>query len=584
MVLYSVSMKHSEIHISRCAALLMWLLPLVLAVPNVALSLMGEMAFWSSLANVALPVGIYLLLLSAWKLPGRTVILMLPLMLLAAFQIVLLFIYGDGSIIGVDMFLNVVTTNSSEAMELLDKLLPAIVIVFVLYLPWIVVASITWIRCQTPGKRSRRMARICGVSVSVIGAVGLLMSCLRVDYYRVDEDLYPVNVLCNLGAAIKRSTASANYHETSADFRFFAVSERPDSLRELYIAVIGETSRADNWQLHGYGRFTTPKLCAMPDSVLAACDMAFSESNVTHKSVPLLLSTLDSSDFSDSINVTKSVISAFNEAGFRTAFISLQARNNSYIDFFGLEADTTVFLRETEPGRFVRNLYDMDVLPLLDSVLAECAQKQLVVLHLYGSHFNYSDRYSRSEAFFLPDLADGAKRSNCRQLINAYDNSIRETDRLLTEVIARLDSINCLGGMIFTSDHGEDIYDDERDRFLHASPKPTYMQLHVPFLLYFTPSLRHFDKGKWHAAQVNTDLRVSSSASFAPTLLDMAALHTPRLDPRNSLTSHYFHPNSEPLFLNDRNRAETLREAGFHDLDFIRLHSLISARRYHSQR
>ena len=45
-----------------------------------------------------------------------------------AFQIVLLYLFGQ-SIIAVDMFLNLATTNSSEAMELLGNLTPAVVVV-----------------------------------------------------------------------------------------------------------------------------------------------------------------------------------------------------------------------------------------------------------------------------------------------------------------------------------------------------------------------------------------------------------------------------------------------------------------------
>ena len=51
-----------------------------------------------------------------------------------AFQIVLLYLFGQ-SIIAVDMFLNLVTTNSSEALELLDNLTPAIIAVIILYVP-----------------------------------------------------------------------------------------------------------------------------------------------------------------------------------------------------------------------------------------------------------------------------------------------------------------------------------------------------------------------------------------------------------------------------------------------------------------
>lgn len=559
-------MKRSE-NISAWASILMWVLPVALIVPNVALSLLGHMPFWASAANVMLPLGVYLLVLALWRNVGRSALCLFPFMFLAAFQIVLLFLYGDGSIIGVDMFLNVATTNSSEALELLGNLLPAIATVLVLYLPSIITAIVLWVKRQVARPSLRRIAKYAGLSLTLFGFIALGVAKFKVPYYKIDEDFYPVNVMCNLGSAVHRAQASANYANSASGFRFDAVSQRPDSLREVYVAIIGETSRADNWQLFGYPRFTTPRLCAMPDSTLVACPMVISESNTTHKSVPLLMSTLSSNEFSDSINSTKSFITAFNEAGFQTAFISLQARNHSYIDFFASEADTTLFLREPVAGQLVKEMFDVDILPYVDSILNQRATKQLIVLHMYGSHFNYSDRYRREDAFFIPDLTEEATAQNRQRLLNAYDNTIRQTDEVISQIIARLDSVGCAGAVLYTSDHGEDIYDDARGRFLHASPTPTFSQLHVPMVLYFTPSLRQLEPDKWDSAKVNSRMRISSSASFAPTLLDVADIHTRRLDPRLSIVSHYFHPVTEPLFLNDRNRAETLREAGFHKLD-----------------
>ena len=68
----------------------MWVFPLLLIVPNVALSITEQYSLAARVANVALPLGIYLLLTSAWARVGRTVLWCLPLSIYAAFQIVLL--------------------------------------------------------------------------------------------------------------------------------------------------------------------------------------------------------------------------------------------------------------------------------------------------------------------------------------------------------------------------------------------------------------------------------------------------------------------------------------------------------------
>ena len=121
--------------------------------------------------------------------------------------------------------------------------------------------------------------------------------------------------------------------------------------------------------------------------------------------------------------------------------------------------------------------------PMLQEFIASSnSEKCFIVLHTYGSHFNYRERYPENFRQFLPDDSDNASRHNREKLINAYDNSIVATDALIDETITTLEQLpdSVSAAMLFVPDHGEDIFDDGRDRFLHASPSPTYWQIHVP--------------------------------------------------------------------------------------------------------
>ena len=107
--------------------------------------------------------------------------------------------------------------------------------------------------------------------------------------------------------------------------------------------VIGETSRAANWSIYGYNRNTNPELTKIKG--LTAFSHVLTESNTTHKSVPMLMSSVTAHDF-NSIYRQKGIITAFKEAGYRTAFFSNQRYNHSFIDFFGKEADICDFIKE----------------------------------------------------------------------------------------------------------------------------------------------------------------------------------------------------------------------------------------------
>lgn len=543
-----------------------------LIIPNVWLSIVEPMDFLPSVTNIVLPLGFIWLLMSLSVKLGKSIWLMFPLVFLAAFQFVLLSMFGR-SVIAVDMFLNVVTTNGSEVMELLDNLLPVLLLVFLIYLPPLIFGAIyIYKKIILPVDFIRKNMRI-AIAISIIGII--LLGCCYVferEQYSVKRDLYPVNAFYNVYLAFDRTMRTARYHDTSSDFRYLPTSSHNLDDREVYIIVIGETSRAANWQLGGYGRKTNPCLSKI-DGLLFGQN-TLSESNTTHKSVPMLISTVDATNFDTEIYKTKSFISAFKEAGFSTAFISNQRYNHSFIDFFAQESDTVIFIRENQNqmAELVggNTSHDTDMLPILDEVLAKREPKQLIVIHTYGSHFNYRDRYDRSMAIFKPDDYKEATKSERDKLMNAYDNTIVATDNFIAECINRLDSIDkyqndgisrqTIGGLLYTSDHGEDIFDNGSSRFLHASPLPTYNQLHVPILIWFTNQYRKEYADIYAIAQNNIVKTISSSRSFCPTALQLAGITSQQCDTSASLLSQGYTSRPYPIYLTDHNEGVKLSD------------------------
>lgn len=154
------------------------------------------------------------------------------------------------------------------------------------------------------------------------------------------------------------------------------------------------------------------------------------------------------------------------------------------IDKLAKDADSLVYLPEPR--------YDMQLLEAMKQVIAEDPEHDLlIILHCYGSHFTYHQRYPREFARFLPDDNVAINRKNVEKLVNAYDNSIYYTDHFLSQTIEYLRSLeNDCSALLYCADHGEDILDDERERFLHASPTTTFYQLYVANLGWFSPEYR----------------------------------------------------------------------------------------------
>ena len=548
-----------------------------LLLPNISLCYTECLAPWACGVNVLLPLSLYMLFFSVAKRPGKMIWWAFIFVFFAAFQLVLLYLFGTG-VIAVDMFLNLVTTNPGEAMELLDNLAPAVVGVFVVYLPLLILGGVNIRRDSRLSVSFQQRVRHWAMQIGAIGLFCLLASYLVVDGYRMRNQLYPVNVCYNLYLAFERNAASENYREASRDFKFDARSEHSATAPEVYVMVVGETARAHNFSLYGYPRNTNPLLAKTPG--IKAFPNVTTQSNTTHKSVPMLLSAASAEDF-ERLFHEKGILAAFKEAGFHTVFISNQLPNHSFIDFLGEQADEHYFLKKEESAQ--GSHYDEDLLQKLDEILPEADasssahyryRKLFVVLHTYGSHFNYQERYPRRFAYFKPDSRSEAKSENRRDLLNAYDNTIRYTDYILHGIIERLqkwegiqtktDGVygQPISAMLYTSDHGENIFDDERCLFLHAAPKASDYELHVPFIIWTSDGFSKQYPDILKALGENRSKQVQSSLSAFHTMLGIGGIQTRyRLD-EYSVASGKYHP-TKLLYLDDHDEAIPQEDAKF---------------------
>ena len=494
---------------------LFFLFIIVLAIPNVALFFTEQMPLLVRICNIILPVSVYWMVMTLSRKPGKIIWILFPFVFFAAFQLVLLYLFGQ-SIIAVDMFLNLLTTNSGEAMELLDNLLPAVIGVFVVYLPTLAlgIVSITGNKKldQYFIYRQRRYARM------TMGVGVILTALCYADHedYALKLDMYPVNVCYNLTLAIERAGETAGYQESSKDFTFGAQATHDKDEAEIYVLVVGETARACNFGLYGYERNTTP-LLDKTEGLVAFTDV-LTQSNTTHKSVPMLLSGASAENY-NRIYREKGIITAFKEAGFHTAFFSNQRPNHSFIDFFGMEADEWKFIKEDAPEE--TNISDDELLKLVDKQLNDGHRKLFIVLHMYGSHFNYKERYPSS-------------------------------------------------AMLYTSDHGEDIFDDDRKLFLHASPVPSYYQLHVPFLIWMSEAYRKGYPVQYEAVCMNREKPVAGNASVFHSMLSLGGIQTDYKEDSLSVASKRYVIRPR-YYLNDHNLPKLLDKIGLKEKDIKQL-------------
>ena len=542
---------------SRFTTLLTVYFFVALIIPNCVLANTEPYSVWTVEALILMPLGFYIMWSVALRRSGVMIWLAFPFIFFCAFQIVLLYLFGN-SIIATDMFTNLLTTNPGEAGELLGNIYPSVVLVCVIYLP------LLWLAAREIGLK-RYITRTARMNIGLTGAALFAVGLLALwPAYHVSEErhvlrdeIFPLNIMYNLGLSGSEFRKSYNFHKTSEGFTYEAERTAEAPGREVYVYIIGEASRAMNWQLYGYGRETNPLLSGVGDLVVFRD--VLTQSNTTHKSVPLILSSVATGEHEE-LYRRKGLPALFNEAGFDTWFISNQSPQGAMIDHLAHDARHVIYIRSPR--------HDTQLLDEMRKALERStSQKLLFVLHCYGSHFSYHQRYPREFAHFQPDNDVAIARQHRPMLVNAYDNSIRYTDYFLAQTIDYLRSLKgTSSALLYCADHGEDLIDDDRERFLHASPTTTAYQLYVASLAWFSEDYRTHFPEKAAAAEANETAPATTHALFH-TMADMASIRGRFLTTKVSLVSPDFDRTAPRRYLNDHNEAVPFRKTGLRHED-----------------
>lgn len=530
------------------------LLLLVNLIPSFALVFTEPFNIWGKILLIIFPAGLFTLIFSLLRNVGKMQLILIPLLVIHAFQIVVFYLFGEG-VIAVDMFLNVLTTNVSEAGEVLDAVWEAVVFVIVVYVPTIVLSFIVCRRKLNNTVRFRKKALFAGFGLLALSFVlSLKAKDVNTEDFIFYEEVYPINVFNNLRLASQKWSLRSEYLVASKDFTYQAVRNDTLSAREIVVLVIGETSRADNWSLYGYNRDTNPLLRKQED--LVVFQDAVTQSNATHKSVSIMLTAASAEDYS-AVYQHKSILTAFKEVGFKTIFLSNQSANRTFTDYYAQEADYTRYYRFFNKKI---NHFDGDMLPEFQHLVDSIPGNLFVVLHTYGSHFNYKERYPDAYSVFKPDDVAKIKKEHRPSMINAYDNTVLYTDFILDQVISILKSTGACASMLYASDHGEDLLDDKRNRFLHASPTPTYYQLRIPLLLWFSDNYKELYADVVANTEANRRTPISTNTLFH-TLLDLAHIETPYFDASRSLVNKGLE-DTVRMYLSDHDRPVPFYKSG----------------------
>ena len=250
----------------------------------------------------------------------------------------------------------------------------------------------------------------------------------------------------------------------------------------LLVLFAGETARAQNFGLNGYARDTTPQLAARRDVVnftdVTACGTS------TAVSLPCMFSPLTEAEYKrDRFLAQENLLDVLRRAGFDVEWHDNNTGDQKIATRTSWQKADPALMPEACTGECTDEIF----LPLIADRAARITRNTVLVLHMIGSHGPaYHLRYPPARARFTPDCRS-VQFSECspEEIVNAYDNSILQTDHVLARSIETLDAADrVLPALIYLSDHGESLGED--GLYLHAAPKfmAPEVQTKVPMLIW----------------------------------------------------------------------------------------------------
>ena len=534
---------------------------IVLCLPNILLIFIGEDSVTATLFKkvvfsfISLIMAVLPLSFIKPKYYSLLVLLMSPLILFEASHIIQFKISSTEEAVA-----SIFLTNYHEASELLLSNINLLIAIFL----FLVLNLLVFIKLSKEFVVRRFFKKVIVITFICVFSVLTVRSFLlankmydnneevvRATFYFLNaffKKTFPSSTILRMNDVYIGNQEKKRYYEYIKDFNFNSIKKDTITENETYVLLIGETARKHNFSLYGYKRETTPNLDTI--SNLVKFSNPKSNANVTALSIPFMLTRATPKNV-DLKLLEPPVLQVFKEAGFKTYWLSNQTIGVGSV--FGLYANTADVYINTA-GSLDSATYDEVLLPKLNDILKDKqTSKKFIVIHTIGNHFRYNYRYPEHFNYFTPTLQKGLSTevatsiSNKDKLINSYDNSIRYTDYIVSTITTKLKKQNDLSYLYFISDHGENLFDDERNKFVHGYNIPTKYEVEIPLFIWYSKEYEKTYTEKVNHLKAHKNALVNSTNTFH-TLVDLSNISYENEKLEKSIASPKFKEKKKTSF------------------------------------
>lgn len=371
----------------------------------------------------------------------------------------------------------------------------------------------------------------------LIGA-GIMVLCVyNYHYYKNGMAIPQYQTQTRLGYSVfilkQRMQKISSFIELSKNVK----SKSRNNVKPSIVVIIGESFSVYHSSLYGYDKSTNPNLEKRLDNgSLFVFDNVVSTSCFTHSAM-LSVFSLDSLGKGD---VLPFFPSCFKAAGYHTSLYDNQYFVGSGINFLSND-ELSRLMFDTRNTKHYR--YDMDMI----EDIRPPDEPFLCIIHLWGQHYTYSQRYPDEYRFYKANDYDKSRwTENQREVISHYDNATLYNDAVVDYIIRRFEHFNCC--VIYFSDHGEEVY-EVTNYMGHGNAEHSSgldYQIRVPLMIWVSPS---FSRPEIRKRLTDTSHQPITTDDISHVLLDVAQIDTKGFAPTRSFINDQYNTKKPRIVL-----------------------------------
>lgn len=490
------------------------------------------MALRTSIATTALFIVAYFILKEIFKKKYR--VFLIGLILINFFFNSLEFVVyiNFGTQITPELLYILFETNKNETLEFLES-----------YSNWkLIIILIYWIG----GLLYFNLKKVKNLGILSVVLLGITFGMIKVSNLEGSFYLKNTHIIKSIGRSFSRYRSEMNDLEAfykNFDEKFKNMKVETEKKEAVYVLVIGESLSKYHSEVYGYPREDQPYLTGEKnkDSLIVFNDVV-SPHHFTRETLKKLVTT-QAHDNKIKFAEAENIIDIMKKAGFKTYWLSNQedfAYRGAGLSSVSQRADVTRFT-ESSFSDTKEKLLDGALLPLINDAFNDNAPKKFIVIHLFGSHLGYNQRYPKEFAKFnlneQPEYFAKLQKKN-HEVLNHYDNSVYYNDYMLKNIIEKLKADSRESYLLYLSDHGQSL-GDRVEFFGNQDPTKDARGVEVPFMVWVSEKYKKNNPNIVSAIKKSVD-RPYITEDTIYTIIDLSSIKFSEQQEKKSVINSNF--------------------------------------------